>query len=216
MSLELLAHQAGEHHFVHEGIEMALSIPENANYAYFAIVAHPHPLQHGTMMNKVVTTTAKAIVNQSIPVLRFNFRGVGQSIGHFDHGTGETQDLLQIIKMYKRLYPQAKVLLSGFSFGSFVAYRAAQLTPVEGLLLIAPPVFRFSFEIENLIRAPDAIIMGTDDEVVDVNEVNRFAHLFKHDIPIVWFPETGHFFHGKLLELRDVVSNWVETCLSRA
>lgn len=216
MSLELFSKQAGEHLLMHQGIEIALSIPQGVRYDYVAIVAHPHPLHHGTMMNKVVTTTAKAIFNQSIPVLRFNFRGVGQSIGHFDHGIGETQDLLLLIQAWQGLYPKARVLLSGFSFGSYVAYRAAQVTGVAGLLLIAPPVFRFSFELNHVNRVPDAIIMGRNDEVVEAKEVLQFANSFTPAIPTFWFEETGHFFHGKLLELRDAVSQWVQTCLSHA
>ena len=131
MHLESVIRQPGQHELMIQGIEVALSIPESPHFDVFAIVAHPHPLYQGSMMNKVVTTTAKAIFNFSIPVLRFNFRGVGKSIGQFDQGNAETEDMLCLIRTWRQHFPEAKLLLSGFSFGSFVAYRAAQIIDIK-------------------------------------------------------------------------------------
>jgi alpha/beta superfamily hydrolase len=218
MSFKDYYQQPGHHQFVIDGpmgrIEIGLSVPEKANYDYFAIIGHPHPLQEGTMNNKVVTTTAKAIYALNIPVLRFNFRGVGQSDGAFDHGIGESADMLYLIKSWQTLFPNAKLLLSGFSFGSYVATLAAQQSDCQLLVLIAPPVGRFGFETKQIIRHPDVILMGTDDEVVEPKAVEDFALSFQPPVPIEWFEDTSHFFHGKLIALRDVITNWVNKCLS--
>jgi len=216
MSLASWSCIPGHHEYLLDGkIEIGLSIPTNANYDYFAIVGHPHPLQEGTMNNKVVTTTAKTIFNLNIPVLRFNFRGVGKSQGSFDHGNAETLDMLYIVQEWQKVYPNAKLLLSGFSFGSFIAFKVAQLCEVQGLLLIAPPVFRFDFNLTQITTLPDLILMGNQDEVVSPEDVKVFADSFSPPVPIDWFPETGHFFHGKLIALRESIETWIKLCLSR-
>lgn len=219
MSFLSWSKSCGHHEYLLNGpsglIELGLSIPEYANYEYFAIVGHPHPLQEGTMNNKVVTTTAKALFFANIPVIRFNFRGVGKSQGEFDNGHGETEDMLYLIHEWRKIYPHAKLLLAGFSFGSFIAFKAAQLTQVLGLLLIAPPVFRFDFKLEQLKFVPDLILMGDNDEVVSPKDVKDFADSCSPEIEIKWFEDTGHFFHGKLIILREAVESWINLCLAK-
>ena len=194
-------------------IEVAVSIPENCDTRFVAFVAHPHPLLEGTMDNKVVTTTAKAFLGHHIPVIRFNFRGVGHSTGDFSQGIGETDDLLFLIDSWLKSYPKAEVILAGFSFGSYVVHRAAQMSHPKLLILIAPAVEKFSYATENLHKIPDMILQGDIDEVVDPKAVSAFAQSFHPPIPMHWFEETGHFFHGRLIQLREVVGNLVDICL---
>jgi alpha/beta superfamily hydrolase len=217
MSIIEYASKPGHHQFLVSTpdagyIEVGLSVPEHANYNYFAVVGHPHPLQEGTMNNKVVTTVAKTIWSLNIPVLRFNFRGVGQSSGEFSHGLGEADDMLFLIQLWKTLYPNAKILLSGFSFGSYVASRVAQRGTCESLILVAPPVGRFPFDFE-WHRVPDVLLMGDADEVVSPDAVLQFSQQFNPMIPMEWFEHTGHFFHGKLVLLKEVIAKWVNKCL---
>ncbi len=166
------------------------------------------------MNNKVVTTAAKALFNLGIPVCRFNFRGVGLSSGAFDQGEGETGDFLELCEAWRLMFPKAKFLFLGFSFGSYIAYRAAQSQDVLGLLLIAPPVFRFNFKFDIGLRAPELILMGDCDEVVAPEDVSKFAQAFSPSLPILWFEQTGHFFHGRLVELRSAVTDWAKQCLN--
>ena len=217
MTFKQYASKPGHHQFLiptpKQGfIEVCLSVPELANYDYFALVGHPHPLQEGTMNNKVVTTVAKTIWSLNIPVLRFNFRGVGHSTGEFSHGLGETDDVLFLIDSWKMLYPNAKILLSGFSFGSYVVSRAAQQILCDSLILIAPPVGRFPFDFE-WRREPDVILMGDMDEVVSAESVLLFSQQFNPTVPIEWFEQTGHFFHGKLVLLKEIIAKWILKCL---
>jgi len=82
------------------------------------------------MSNKVVTTIAKVMLDLSLPCLRFNFRGVGQSEGQFDNGQGESDDLLELIDWMRQQFPDFSLCLTGFSFGSYVAYKTAtRLSP---------------------------------------------------------------------------------------
>jgi alpha/beta superfamily hydrolase len=194
-------------------IEVVVSVPEQVNTDYFVLIGHPHPLQEGTMDNKVVTTTGRSLLTLQFPVIRFNFRGVGQSGGEFDHGIGETDDMVYLINLWQQAYPHAKLILAGFSFGSYVAFRAAQVVHPQCLILIAPPVHRFTYDLTQLKSLPTVIFQGDIDEVVPADEVARFAKSFDAPIPLEWFQDTGHFFHGKLIQLREAVVKWVQTCL---
>jgi alpha/beta superfamily hydrolase len=109
----------------------------------FAVVCHPHPLMGGTMDNKVVTTTARALQSAGMPVIRFNFRGVGASAGTWDGGAGETLDALGVARWGQERWPGRALVIAGFSFGAWVALRAAQQLPVARLITVAPPVGRF-------------------------------------------------------------------------
>ena len=147
---------------------------------FVAIVCHPHPLFGGTMDNKVVTTLARLARDEGAVVVRFNFRGVGESQGAYSDGIGETEDLLAIHSWLTHQYPQLPLWLSGFSFGSFVAARGAEILKANGmpareLLLVAPPVHHYPFdEIENT-GCPVTVVQGEDDEVVPAEQVFRWA-----------------------------------------
>ena len=193
-------------------IQVSLSIPDDVQWDKVALVGHPHPLHDGTMDNKVVTTTGRAILALNIPVIRVNLRGVGQSTGQFANGLGEAQDMLWILQQWRHQFPQSKIYLSGFSFGSYVAFQVAQQIDVECLILIAPPVARFNFDLAKMKRFPDVVFQGDMDEVVAADVVEKFTKKFVPTIPMEWFAETGHFFHGKLVQLKDAVQKWILLC----
>ena len=106
-------------------IEALLEAPRNSPATRVGVICHPHPLHEGTMMNKVVHTTARALNDLGIPALRFNFRGVGASEGQYADGVGETDDALEVVRWAAGRYPGAKLWLAGFSFGALVSYRVA-------------------------------------------------------------------------------------------
>ena len=127
---------------------MALTIPPESPKPIVGI-RHviPHPLFAGTMDNKVVTTTARAMRDcQNVTAVRFNFRGVGKSEGSFDQGKGETEDLSAVLQWVEKTSPGAAIWLAGFSFGAYVAYKATAKFPVARCVLIAPPVTNFAFD----------------------------------------------------------------------
>jgi alpha/beta superfamily hydrolase len=196
----------GEHHFEFRGVagslEGFITIPTQIKHPFVAFLGHPHSLQGGTMNNKVVTTMARAFKELGIPSLRFNFRGVGQSQGSYDDGVGESEDMLLLLQDWQREKPAARVFFAGFSFGSYVAYRAAAQVKSELLITIAPPVHHYDYRQFAPAPSPWLILQGEDDDVVPPSYVFDFAKDSTPALPVIPFSNTGHFFHGKLLELK--------------
>jgi uncharacterized protein len=182
-------------------LEGVVHLPDVAPRA-IAVVAHPLPTMGGTMDNKVVTTLAKTFVELGCVALRFNFRGVGASSGKFDSGSGEMEDVLAVVRHAQQEYGDLPLLLSGFSFGAYVQARVAQhLHPhPHRLVLIAPAVGRFAMPP---VRHDSLLVHGELDEVVPLAEVMDWARPLH--LPIVVLPEAGHFFHGRLNQLKQIV-----------
>lgn len=205
---------SGEHLLTLQGaigsLETVLSIPECSSTHYAALIGHPHSLQGGTMNNKVVTTLARVFKELKIPSLRFNFRGVGHSAGAYDHGVGESDDMLLLAQQWQKHNPQLCFIFAGFSFGSYVAYRTAARCPQSALITIAPPVHHYDYHEFKPDLSSWLIVQGTNDEVVPAALVHEFAADNTPPIPLIPFTDTGHFFHGKLLELRTQLINYVQ------
>ncbi len=167
-----------------------------------ALIAHPHPLYGGTLDNKVVQTLARAFIAQHHVAVRMNFRGVGASDGVYDEGRGETEDWLVVAQAMQTRYPGLPVALAGFSFGAFVQARLAAQLEHRRLVLVGPAVNRFSL---NEVPVGTLVVHGEEDDVVPLQDVLNWAR--PQSLPIVVVPGTGHFFHGKLVELARIVNH---------
>lgn len=198
---------AGDHPFFFEGeagkLEAILTVPAVTQGSLVALLGHPHSLQGGSMNNKVVTTMARAFKEAGIPSLRFNFRGVGSSEGEYDAGIGESKDMLQLRALWTHHFPSSRFIFAGFSFGSYVAYRAAAQTAHALLISVAPPFHHYDYQAFSVAPFPWHIFQGETDEVVPLQVVLDFAKEASSPIPVSCFAETGHFFHGKLLLLKE-------------
>lgn len=172
----------------------------------FAVVAHPHPLHGGTMDNKVVTTLMRCYRDLGVDVLRFNFRGVGRSTGEHDHAVGELDDMLAVVQQGLAVRPQARPLVAGFSFGASLAARASYRVNAAHLCLVAPPVPRYEFESNGAFSVPLSVLQGERDERVDESDVRHWAEGLAGDVKYHALSDTGHFFHGKLVELKQLLT----------
>ena len=177
--------------------------------AALAVVCHPHPLFEGTMRNKVVHTLARAANRLGAPALRFNFRGVGASAGAWDDGRGETEDALAAIEWARARWPGRPLWLAGFSFGAFVALRAAASAAPAALVTVAPPVQRFPPGEVPQPATPWLLVQGEADELVDYREVTAWAEARPQPPRVVLLPATSHFFHGRLAELQQAVQDFL-------
>lgn len=191
-------------------LEALLDVPADPRENYVAVICHPHPLHGGTMTNKVAHMLAKAFVSVGAPAVRFNFRGVGGSAGEYADGIGETDDAIAVIDWVQAQWPQASVLLGGFSFGGAVAIRAASRRPVAALVTVAPAVDRVDVPTAALPRCPWLVVQGEADEVVPALAVNQWLSALSTMPELVVLPDVGHYFHGTLNRLKDEVVKWVE------
>lgn len=167
-----------------------------------ALIAHPHPLYGGTMDNKVVQTLARSFVAMGNVVWRMNFRGVGASEGVFDDGRGELDDFRALARHAATERPGLPLTLAGFSFGGYVVSHLAKELEPSKLVLVAPAVGRFP-----VADVPEhtLVIHGEEDDVVALKDVFGWAKPQK--LPITVVPGAGHFFHGDLIRLQQIVTN---------
>ena len=182
-------------------LEAAIDLPSAAPLGT-AVLCHPHPLFGGTMDNKVVQTMARAFVQLGWRAVRFNFRGIGASLGAWDEGRGEVDDALAVVDA---LADAAQPLvLGGFSFGGYVASQVARRLPAgrtaQRLVLIAPAVK--NFEVGE-VPADTLVVHGESDDVVPLSAALDWAR--PQVLPLIVVPGTGHFFHGQLPLLKQII-----------
>ncbi len=181
-------------------IEGVVHVPDEITCA-IAVVAHPLPTMGGTMENKVAVTLAKTFAELGCVALRFNFRGVGTSEGEFSGGDGEEQDMIAVARYAQEQFGEEfPLVLSGFSFGGYVAARAAQTLKPRHLVLAAPAVGRFAMPA---VASDTLVIHGEHDDVVPLADALDWAR--PQHLPVVVLPQAEHFFHGRLTQLRDIV-----------
>ncbi|MDW8480231.1 MAG: alpha/beta fold hydrolase [Xanthomonadales bacterium] len=195
-------------------LEVAVDLPGAATARRgVALICHPHPLHGGSMHNKVVTMLERSLRECGLATVRFNFRGVGRSEGSFDEGRGETQDAIAVAEWLRRRRPEDQLWLGGFSFGAFVAARAAQTLPVACLVTVAPPVESWDFAGLARPECPWIVIQGAEDDVVSAEAVRRFVAGLDPPPVYVEIPATGHFFHRRLMDLRGALKHAVRPFL---
>jgi alpha/beta superfamily hydrolase len=181
-------------------IEGVVHLPDDTPRA-IAVVAHPLPTMGGTMENKVAMMLARTFAEIDCVAVRFNFRGVGESEGEFTGGEGEEQDMIAVVRYAQEQFgEELPLLLAGFSFGGYVAARAASFLHPQHLVLAAPAVGRFAMPAVS----PDTLVIhGEYDDVVPLADALEWAR--PQHLPIVVLPQAEHFFHGRLTQLRDIV-----------
>lgn len=188
-------------------IEIAIDHPADREAPVGVVVlSHPHPLFGGTMDNKVVQTMVRAFLQMGWRTVRHNFRGVGASEGVHDEGRGESEDLLAVIAAHR--LPGRPLALGGFSFGAYVTTLAA--ARLEGdarasrVLLVGPSTQR---ALPADVPPDTVVIHGEADDVVPLSATMGWAR--PQQLPVIVMPGTGHFFHGQLTQLRDlIVRSW--------
>lgn len=186
-------------------LEALIEVPGDAGPSGVVVVCHPHPLHGGSMQNKVAHMLAKAFTASGFAALRFNFRGVGASEGQFADGEGEVGDVAAMVDYARERFPGLPLWLAGFSFGAAMAVRSAAGTHAAGLVAVAPAASRFVGTLEQLPTCPWLMVHGDADDVVPIEETVRWLDSLPPGPELVVFEETGHFFHGKLVELRETV-----------
>jgi uncharacterized protein len=174
------------------------------------VVCHPHPLFGGTMHNKVIYQTAKALDALGIPVLRFNFRGAGQSAGIHDRGQGEGDDVRAALDFLVSEFPGVPLLLAGFSFGAWVGLRAGcEDARVSHLIGLGIPVNSTDFSFLRLCDKSKLFVHGSNDEFGAIEKVKALIPTLPGGNHLVAVEGVDHFFAGKLDELGRAINGWL-------
>lgn len=198
-------------------LEMFIEWPDNVPaLPLTAIVCHPLPTEGGSMHNKVVVMAARSLREMGAVTVRFNFRGTGESAGSFDHGNGETDDLRAVAAWVREQRPGHALWLAGFSFGAYVSLRAADELKPDALISIAPPAGRWDFGTIVPPSCPWLVIQGEQDEIVDPQAVYDWIDGLKDPPELIRMPETSHFFHRKLMDLRGAIKHAMKAYLPAA
>ena len=186
--------------------------PENFSQA--AIICHPHPLYGGTMENKVVARCARHISEAGIEAVRFNFRGVQQSHGAFDHGRGECEDLVAVIDYVTKISPQAKLGVVGFSFGAWIGLTVGWTNPaVHALGAIAPPVRMFDFKTSVASSKPTLVVYAGNDQYTNSADTEAWIQQLPQPIESVLLPGVDHFFGHRVDEVGMKVAEFLNRVL---
>ena len=192
---------------------------EKATYA--GLVCHPHPVFGGTLHNKVVFHTMKALNSFGFPVLRFNFRGAGLSEGEHDNGQGELDDVRAALDWLEREF-HLPMIFAGFSFGAAVGLRAAcpdsRVKAVIGvgtpILAVENRVYKLDF-LQSCLK-PKLFVSGENDKYGPRERLERFVDAVPEPKKLVIIENADHFFEGRLGELREAVEEWIKEQLAVA
>jgi alpha/beta superfamily hydrolase len=211
-------------------IEMSIDLPDelknDPSFAVrgLALVAHPHPLLGGTMDNKVAQTMARAFNQLGYVSVRPNFRGVGGTAGVHDHGVGELEDLLHVTEWMQTPSSWSQfeatahqpwvnaantlpLVVSGFSFGSFVGshlvQRLAELgRPAERLVMVGSAAGKWTLAP---VPADTILIHGELDETILLKNVFDWA--LPQELTVQVVPGADHFFHRRLHCIRNIITS---------
>ena len=188
--------------------------------SHAALVCHPHPLFGGTLHNKVVFHTMKALHSFGFPVLRFNFRGTGLSAGEHDNGRGEVEDVRSALDWLHREF-QLPVIFSGFSFGAAVGLQAAcaddRVKAAIGLGIPVAPIDGRSYDFAFLqgCTKPKLLVSGSRDQFGPLAELQRLEQAMPAPRKLAIIEGADHFFEGRLRELRETVESWLRESVIR-
>lgn len=198
----------------HGQLEAIVKEPRDGPAKGVALVLHPHPLGGGTMHNKVVFRAAAALNDAGLLTLRINFRGVGQSTGNHDFGTGELDDARAGLEYLAQQYPDQPITVCGFSFGARMGMEVGlDDERVKLLISIGTPIDKYDFGFLEKCRKPLLLVHGERDEFGDVNELRKLVDKVAENCPVklVVVPNADHFFEGSLDQLKQAISEWISS-----
>ncbi len=200
-------------------IEALLHLPEGAaNKVPGVVICHPHPRYGGDMQNNVVRGLTERLVSDGFAALRFNFRGVGNSEGEFDWGSGETDDAdaaLDALSLREEV-DASRIGIAGYSFGAAVAIQsAADSTLVQAVAAIACPAPQFrAFSGMELLQ-PKLFVLGDHDHNFPVDQFRFLCRRFADPLRSEVISAADHFFRGSETTLGDMTSEFFQQWLKR-
>ena len=177
-----------------------------------AVLAHPLPTRGGTMHTKALFHSAKALSRIDVPVLRFNFRGVGRSAGSFSDGPGEREDFRAALSFMTARYPEVtRIWCGGMSFGSWVAMTVGAADPAATALIgVACPVNKYDFSAVASAGKATFLVHGQLDDVTSEKEIRKFYATLSEPKELVVLDGADHLFDGKVSEVGEAVEDLLQ------
>jgi alpha/beta superfamily hydrolase len=197
-------------------LEALLSMPRgDGPPAGLLLACHPHPLYGGALSNKVVYALANAALKSGMVALRFNFRGVGRSQGTYDEARGETDDAVAAAAWLRHSFPERPLVLAGFSFGAYISLKAAAQVHPAAQVSISIPFGRYVDQAAPPPHpgCPWLAVHSVDDDVVSWTETRAELQRYQPPPQIVELDGAGHFYHGRIGELQDIVTAFLRQSL---
>lgn len=190
-------------------LEALIDEPEEAPRAA-VVFAHPLPTHGGTMHTKAVYQGTKGLVRAGCAVLRFNFRGVGQSDGTFDGGAGEKGDFSAALDYMSAKYPSLPLWAAGFSFGSWIALETGATDDrVTALIGVAPPVTRMGYDFAKTRASTKAkfFVQGEADDICPIEDMWKFYGALPEPKELVVIDMADHLFDGHTTEVGEALED---------
>ena len=175
-------------------LEGVLALPEGNGPFGLVVVCHPHPLYGGNMYNSVVHAICEKLGERGPAWLKFNFRGVGKSGGHFGGGLGEKDDARAAISFAEKQtkIDAGKMGICGYSFGSTVAFAVAvedvRIQAVAGISPFVQPA-----ELLDHYTKPKLFISGANDEFINPHDLKQLVAKLPEPKECVTYPGVDHF-----------------------
>jgi alpha/beta superfamily hydrolase len=191
-------------------LEAILMHPESEPVAA-GVVCHAHPLHGGMMHFKVIFRAAKALQENGVAALRFNFRGVGRSEGAHDGGRGERDDVRAALEFAAARFGALPLILGGFSFGAAMALHAAAADArARALFVLGLPVTQMKdLAVLSAVSVPRLFVQGQHDEFGDGERVRGLVEPLPPPRELRLIANSDHFFAGHLDELQHELARWV-------
>lgn len=195
-----------------DGLKLEAEIATASDPLGVFVLCHPHPQMGGTMNAPLLLALQDALVTAEWNVLRFNFRGIGDSEGSTGTGTAELDDARGALELARDRWPDLPIALGGWSFGAAVAIRVASgRDDLRKCVAIAPAVEPRPGITDGVpaardidLRAPLLVVCGVNDKQVSPAACRAWAE----GVPTATYLEmagANHFFWGKYDDLARAV-----------
>ena len=175
------------------------------------VITHPHPQYGGSMQNNVVESLVRSYKKAGYTTLRFNFRGMGRSEGHYDEGVGEQADVRGAVA-YLKDQGMTSVDLAGYSFGAWVNAQAiGGLNDVARMIMVSPPVNFMDFSFLGYTPGIQLIIAGSRDDIAPPDMIQKMLPQWNKDSAFHIIQGADHFYQGETGEIESIVGDFLKT-----
>ncbi len=171
------------------------------------VICHPHPLYGGSMNNNVVDAIEEGFSARGFTTLKFNFRGVGMSSGDYDEGEGEVRDAAAAMAFLRQhLDNGSSTILAGYSFGAWVASRAAAaVSDLNALFLVAYPFAFYKFDELMQFNGRIYLVGGEYDDISPADSLRKAYSELPSREKSLKIISTDHFYSGKEGEIVEFI-----------